>query len=287
MSVFENEIKILNRCRNENIINYIDVMKTKSNFYIILEYCEGGNLAEYIARHGKLNESEAVKIFVQLIKGMNAMSKINVIHRDLKPANIMMKEGNIKIADFGLAVKYSKGEMFKTYAGSPFNMAPEILKGCLYNDKVDVYSAGTVLYEMLLGVVPHLGVDLPALIKKIDENNIKKLHSCTDVSSDLKWLLKNMLEPNPGNRLSFSEVLTFLQQYESVRRQIRFNLYKKMSAAALPYVSFFGGMSSMFNFDYSKVKKSSVYDMDLKICGKLNTKLYEEKANVHLELVRV
>ena len=59
---------------------------------------------------------------------MEAMKKLNIIHRDLKPANIMLKEGQIKIVDFGLARKYSKGEMMKTYAGSPFNMAPEVLK---------------------------------------------------------------------------------------------------------------------------------------------------------------
>jgi serine/threonine protein kinase len=60
---------------------------------------------------------------------MNAMKKINVMHRDLKSANIMFKGKNIKIVDFGLARKYSKGEMLKTYAGTPFNMAPEILRG--------------------------------------------------------------------------------------------------------------------------------------------------------------
>jgi serine/threonine protein kinase len=65
-----------------------------------------------------------MKIFSQIIKGMNAMRKANIFHRDLKPANIMFKGDKIKIVDFGLARKYSNGEMFKSYAGTPLYMAP-------------------------------------------------------------------------------------------------------------------------------------------------------------------
>ena len=66
-------------------------------------------MAEYISQHKKIEENESMRIFSQLVKGMNAMRKMNVIHRDLKPANIMLKGENIRIVDFGLARKYSKG----------------------------------------------------------------------------------------------------------------------------------------------------------------------------------
>ncbi len=81
-------------------------------------------MAEYIQANTKLDENEAVRIFTQIIKAMNAMSKINVVHRDLKPANIMLKNGNVKIVDFGLARKYAKGQMLDTRVGTPLNMAP-------------------------------------------------------------------------------------------------------------------------------------------------------------------
>jgi serine/threonine-protein kinase ULK/ATG1 len=71
-----------------------------------------------------LPEIEALRLFGQLIKGMNSMKAMNIIHRDLKPANIMLKNGNIKIVDFGLARKFFNGELMKTYVGSPMNMAP-------------------------------------------------------------------------------------------------------------------------------------------------------------------
>ena len=142
-------------CKNEWIVDFVDVKKTKSNFYIFLEYCEGGNLAEHISTNSRLPEIEAIRLFSQLVKGMSSMKSMNIIHRDLKPANIMLKNGNIKIVDFGLARKFFTGELLKTFAGSPLNMAPEILKGQSYSDKVDIYSAGTILYEMLYGVSPY------------------------------------------------------------------------------------------------------------------------------------
>jgi serine/threonine protein kinase len=67
---------------------------------------------------------EALRLFGQLIKGMNYMKSMNIIHRDLKPANIMLQNGNIKIIDFGLARKFCHGELMVTYVGSPLNMAP-------------------------------------------------------------------------------------------------------------------------------------------------------------------
>ena len=152
---FQREINLLKTCKNDWVVNFVDIKKTKSNFYIFLEYCEGGNLAEYIEKNKRLPEMEALRLFSQLVKGMSCLKKMDIIHRDLKPANIMLKNGNVKIVDFGLAGKFYSGELLKTFAGSPLNMAPEILKGQAYSDKVDIYSAGTILYEMLYGVCPY------------------------------------------------------------------------------------------------------------------------------------
>ena len=77
---------------------------------------------------------------------MSAMHQFKIVHRDLKPANIMMKNGKAKITDFGLACKFNKDEMLQAFMGTPLNMAPEILKKMYYNEKVNIYSAGTILY---------------------------------------------------------------------------------------------------------------------------------------------
>lgn len=124
LKYFQQEVALLKKCKNDYIVDFVDIQKSKSNFYIFLQYCEGGSLADYIESNTRLSEIQALRLFTQLIKGMNCMKAMNIIHRDLKPANIMLKNGNIKIVDFGLARKFSNGELMKTYVGSPLNMAP-------------------------------------------------------------------------------------------------------------------------------------------------------------------
>lgn len=160
-------MEILRSLKHEHIVELIDFKKSQRHFYLMLEYCEGGSLAEYLRLHRRLPEKEAMRIFKQILQGMSAMHQFKIVHRDLKPANILFKNGSIKIADFGLARKFSKNEMLRTFAGTPFNMAPEILRGHYYNHKVDVYSAGTVLFEMLYGSVPFKGRDESALLEAI------------------------------------------------------------------------------------------------------------------------
>ena len=107
---FEREINLLRKCKNDWIVDFVDIKKSKSNFYIFLEYCEGGNLAEYISKNKQLPEGEAIRLFSQLVRGMSCMKAMNIIHRDLKPANIMLKNGNIKIVDFGADGAFGGGD---------------------------------------------------------------------------------------------------------------------------------------------------------------------------------
>ena len=129
-----------------------------------------------------------MKIFGQIVKGLSVMHQFKVMHRDLKPSNILLKNGRVKIADFGLACKFSKDQLLRTFAGTPLNMAPEILKGRLYNQKVDIYSAGTVLYEMLYGVMPFKGRDTRALIESIERGRM--MEADASVSDRTRNLLK-------------------------------------------------------------------------------------------------
>lgn len=185
---FESEVGILQSLRHKNIAKLVDFRKTQNNFYLFLEYCEGGNLAEYIRTRRKLPEPEAIKIFGQIIRGLAAMHHSKVMHRDLKPSNIILHNGTVKIADFGLACKFSKDQMLRTFAGTPLYMAPEILKGHVYNQKVDIYSAGNVLYEMLYGVTPFKGRDLKTLLESIEQGQLAATDA--EVSERTKAVLR-------------------------------------------------------------------------------------------------
>jgi len=88
-----------------------------------MEYCEEGTLESLLKRSARLPEQQAMALFTQIARGMQVMRTCNVVHRDLKPANILLKQGVVKIADFGLATKFN-GELMQSYKGSPLNMAP-------------------------------------------------------------------------------------------------------------------------------------------------------------------
>jgi serine/threonine-protein kinase ULK/ATG1 len=146
---FQNEIRALRKCDNEHIVKFIDVKKTSHNYYLIMEYCEGGDLARYLKDRPALPEEQAIDIFFQILRAFRSLVRLNFIHRDLKPENIFFKHGKVKIGDFGLSIMLRRREMTNTYAGSPLNMAPEILRHEKYDNRADIYSIGTVLYEML------------------------------------------------------------------------------------------------------------------------------------------
>lgn len=192
------------------MVSLVDVKKTRNNLYIFLEYCPQGTLAELIEQKGRLEEAEAMAIFAQIVRGLQVLTVNKVIHRDLKPTNILLKDGVVKIADFGLARKFMNTELLQTFAGSPLQMAPEILRGDPYSEKVDVYSAGTILYEMLFGRNPFeiQTRDFNLLLKAKDRG--LKDNKCGKVSPRVKQFLKEMLDPNPETRISMNGVLDFM-----------------------------------------------------------------------------
>ena len=122
----------------------------------MLEYLDGGELFHYIRYHGQLPEHEAIRIFRQLISGLSYCHRFKICHRDLKPENILMdKNGNIKIADFGMAALQPANKWLTTPCGSPHYASPEVIQGQNYRgDQADIWSSGIILYAMLTGTLP-------------------------------------------------------------------------------------------------------------------------------------
>lgn len=213
--LFENEMKVLKACQNVNIIKMYDVKRTTNNYYLILEYCNEGDLKQYLEKKGKLSEEEAVDILIQILNAFKTLVKKNILHRDLKLANVLKHNGIIKVADFGFC-KVLEGDetKAKTYLGTALNMAPEILSGKPYDNKADIWSIGTVFYELLFGVSVFGTSDIKAL-KKPEELVIEIPREGCTISEVAKDVLKRMLVVDPEKRITWEEL--FLHRINTYR----------------------------------------------------------------------
>ena len=130
------------------------------HFFLIMDLLKGGELFDEIVRRKKFTEKDAAEIMIQIFQSVNYLHKRCFLHRDLKPENICLDSNSkIKIIDFGTARKFTKGKKLRQVIGTPFYMAPEIFTDKKYNEKVDLWSLGIVMYILLTGKSPYFGND--------------------------------------------------------------------------------------------------------------------------------
>ncbi|OUZ99363.1 Protein kinase domain [Macleaya cordata] len=165
------ELNFLSSVNHPNIIRLIDVIQTEGCTFLVLEFCAGGNLALYIQHHGRVHEQVAKRFTQQLGAGLKVMHAHHIIHRDLKPENVLLSTPDtsavIKIADFGLSRIVHTGDYAETVCGSPLYMAPEVLQFQRYDEKIDMWSVGAILFELLNGFPPFRGRNNVQLIQNI------------------------------------------------------------------------------------------------------------------------
>lgn len=201
----EREISYLRLLRHPHIIKLYDVIKSKDEIIMVIEYA-GKELFDYIVQMGRMPENDARRFFQQIIAAVEYCHRHKIVHRDLKPENLLLDDHlNVKIADFGLSNIMTDGNFLKTSCGSPNYAAPEVISGKLYaGPEVDVWSSGVILYVMLCGRLPFDDDFIPALFKKIS-NGVYTLPNY--LSSGAKNLLTRMLVVNPLNRITIHEIM--------------------------------------------------------------------------------
>lgn len=203
---FETEIRVLQQMRHPNIVQLLDLIKDDVNFYIIMEFCSGGELFQYIVDHKKLTELEACTFFYQLMDAMKYVHALGAVHRDIKPENLLMEKNNrIKITDFGLSRYVGSTGLVRTACGSPCYASPEILMGNPYDGaKSDIWSCGVILYAMVTGQLPWTKKNQTALFEQIKRGEYKIPQF---LSNECKDLITKMLCVDPDKRLSAVQVL--------------------------------------------------------------------------------
>ena len=200
-----NEIEIISKLNHKNIIHVEKILEDKENYYIIMEYCDKGELFEYIVNKERLDQIESSIFFYQLINGVEYIHKQGFAHRDLKPENLLLTKNKIlKIIDFGLCHDFDGKTFLKTKCGSPSYAAPEILKGFPYDGfKTDIWCCGIILYGMLCGYLPFDGDDNQETFQQIVECNPEYPPFLEEDSINL---LRGILNPKPKKRLSISQI---------------------------------------------------------------------------------
>lgn len=163
---FQREALATSELSHPNIVSVLDVGTDHGLPYMVMEYVDGPDLKDYIRENSPLDLREVIRIMDQILSAVALAHKHNVIHRDLKPQNILMdKRGNIKIADFGIAVALNQSSITQTNSvmGSVHYMSPEQTRGGLVTKQSDIYSLGIILYELITETVPFNG-DTPVSI---------------------------------------------------------------------------------------------------------------------------
>lgn len=239
-SLLEKEIKILEeltKLQHENVVCLFDCKETPQCVYIVMEYCNGGDLADYLQRNGTLSE-DTIRLFAkQICEAMRAIQSKGIIHRDLKPQNILLSHDEsilnpsssditLKIADFGFARFLQDGVMAATLCGSPQFMAVEIILSKPYDCRADLWSIGTILYQCLTGKAP-FSARTPQELRSFYEQtpNLKpKIPSGT--STELADLLINLLKREPKDRISFQQLYKhpFLKKPKSMPMAVPSNM---------------------------------------------------------------
>jgi serine/threonine protein kinase len=238
----KNEITILHNLQHPNIVKFVDIKKTKKHYYIVMEYCNGGELSkaleEYQEKFGKPFSQEIVQHFMrQIISAFKYIHGLKIIHRDVKLDNVLLNfesekdkedlnlmKATAKIIDFGFACQVSKKGLVYSTLGSPINMDPLLLKKLNskskkarqlgYDQKADVWSLGTICYEMLIGKSAFDAEDMDELIEKIEDGTYTVP---TNLSKEIISFINGMLQYEAVKRLNCEQ----LSQHPFLTKEVK------------------------------------------------------------------
>ena len=246
-----NEINILKMLNHPNIVKFIDLKRTNNHYYIMMEYCNGGELhkvlEKYIEKNGKPFPEEIVQhLMRQIIDAFKCIHSKDIMHRDIKLENILLNydtdedkqnqnlmKANIKIIDFGFAAKLEKTGLKYTTLGSPINMDPLILKELQkrgkktqklgYDKKADIWSIGTICYEMAIGKYVFDAEKIDELIKKIEKGEYTVP---TNLSKEIISFINGMLQYGPERRLNIEQLANHNFLKKNVNNFEKLDLHK-------------------------------------------------------------
>ena len=212
------EVNILKELHHPNIVQYYDRIIDKKNqkIFIIMEYCEGGDIGNIIKKLKKTNEhfpEELIwKFFIQILLALKTChyhKEGKILHRDIKPSNVFLdSENNAKLGDFGLSRMLSEENNFAiSRVGTPYYMSPEQIEDMRYNEKSDIWSLGCFLYELATFNPPFTATNQLSLALKIKSGNVANIPNI--YSQELSSVIMCLMRVNPENRPNAEEITNY------------------------------------------------------------------------------
>merc|ERR1719214_457768 len=210
---FKQEIAIMKIMDHPNMIKLYESFEDHRNIYLILELCTGGELFDRIIDSGHFTEVQAAVVMQNMFRAIFYMHENHMCHRDLKPENFLfttkepIEKTHLKVIDFGLACKYSDGQVLTTKAGTPYYVAPQVLAG-KYDQSSDLWSLGVIMYVVLCGYPPFYGENDADVLAKVRLGNFSfNVSDWKNISEDAKNLIRMMLKMNPKDRYTAERCL--------------------------------------------------------------------------------
>lgn len=201
---------------HENIVKTYDVFDTRDNLFIVMEYMPGGMLYDILANEGQFSEKHGASIMRDLLEAVHCLHSYDIVHRDIKPENVLAVNKTfplkVKLADFGLAdfvLENSFGEKSTCgMYGTPFFVAPEVIRAETYTPAVDIWSLGVLAYNMLSGKLPFDGSNIKEVLRRVRSGRYDFPDSeWSEISEDAMNFISGLLELDPHKRLTARQAL--------------------------------------------------------------------------------
>ena len=298
--IIKNEVSIFKHLNNESpyIIHFYDFFKGKNEhnkpcLCIQLEYCEYGNIREILKKGRKLDikisEIEISAIIYMVLQGIKFIHEKNLINRDIKGRNILVgKNGNVKLCDFGICKRYIENGMKKFRGGSPYWMAPEILKKEEYNQNIDIWALGITCIELAEYEPPYSKYSPEDVLKKIIKNPPKGLNEPEKWSYEFNDFVRKCLEIDKNKRPFADELLrhdfiTNLDKKNLNRNLIIYKFLNKCGYKVLynkkERINISIPLNNIININNSNSKRNAFY----KKINKKNNELLNDKIKIKLK----
>ncbi|GFR44794.1 hypothetical protein Agub_g6128, partial [Astrephomene gubernaculifera] len=206
------EIEVMHHLRGHPaVVGLHGVLEDERHVYLVMDLCGGGDLYELLREARFLGEERAAPLMLQALRAVQYCHSMGVLHRDIKPENFLLARkgelGSIKLTDFGLSTFYQEGQVFTELLGSPYYIAPEVIRQ-KYGREADIWSCGVMLYIMLCGEAPFFGEGDEGIFKSIMRAKLDfSFEPWPSLSAEVKALLRRMLVKDPRERASLEEVL--------------------------------------------------------------------------------